>query len=187
MHAFTRPRTRLAIAAAAAAGTVLAGTAITLSAHAATAGCSVTYTVTSQWPGGFGANVSITNLGDPVNGWTLTWSYAAGQRVTQAWNATVTQNGGQVTARNMSYNADTRINTDPLADTGIAEAHADADAVHLTVRRWRRRLADVPPEQRPRRQRPGPRPAVHPVGGLDRRARRSGLRPAARRGRPDLR
>ncbi|GLX10924.1 cellulose binding domain-containing protein [Microbispora sp. NBRC 16548] len=30
--------------------------------------CRVTYTVTSQWPGGFGANVTIGNLGDPVNG-----------------------------------------------------------------------------------------------------------------------
>ncbi|GIH16866.1 cellulose binding domain-containing protein [Rugosimonospora africana] len=103
MHALPRPRTRLAIAAV--AGMVLAGTAIAISAHAATVGCSVTYTVTSQWPGGFGTNVSITNLGDPVNGWTLTWSYAAGQRVTQAWNATVSQSGAQVTARNMSYNA----------------------------------------------------------------------------------
>ncbi|GAA5186160.1 hypothetical protein GCM10023322_31800 [Rugosimonospora acidiphila] len=96
-------RTRLAIATVAA--TALAGTAITISAHAATVGCSVTYTVTSQWPGGFGTNVSITNLGDPINGWTLAWSYAAGQQVTQAWNTTVSQNGGQVTARNMSYNA----------------------------------------------------------------------------------
>lgn len=103
MGAFTRPRIRLAIAAV--AGTVLAGMAIAISAHAATTGCSVTYTVTSQWPGGFGTNVSITNLGDPVNGWTLTWSYSAGQRVTQAWNATVSQSGGQVTARNLSYNA----------------------------------------------------------------------------------
>lgn len=37
------------------------------SAYAAP-GCRVTYTVTSQWPGGFGANVTIGNLGDPVNG-----------------------------------------------------------------------------------------------------------------------
>ena len=54
--------------------------------------------MTNQWPGGFGANVDVTNLGDPVNGWTLTWTFTAGQTVTQAWNATVTQSGGQVTA-----------------------------------------------------------------------------------------
>jgi glucuronoarabinoxylan endo-1,4-beta-xylanase len=28
--------------------------------------------VSSQWQGGFGASVSISNLGDPVSGWTLT-------------------------------------------------------------------------------------------------------------------
>src|SRR3954453_14055616 len=72
--------------------------------HAAAAGCQVTYAVSSQWGGGFGANVTVTNLGDPINGWTLRWSYAAGQTVTQAWNATVSQSGAAVTATNVSYN-----------------------------------------------------------------------------------
>src|SRR5690349_8375566 len=76
--------------------------AVALPADAATAGCSVNYAVSSQWQGGFGANVSITNLGDPLTSWTLTWSYAAGQTVTQAWNATLTQSGSAVTAKNES-------------------------------------------------------------------------------------
>ena len=59
-------RTRLAVFAA--AGALVAAVGVTLAAHAATVGCSVAYSVTSQWPGGFGANVSVTNLGDPVNG-----------------------------------------------------------------------------------------------------------------------
>jgi endo-1,4-beta-xylanase len=67
-------------------------------------GCSVTYTVSSQWSGGFGANVNVTNLGDPVSSWTLTWSFGAGQQVTQAWNAAVTQSGSNVTAKSVSYN-----------------------------------------------------------------------------------
>src|SRR3954451_3839976 len=75
-----------------------------LPAGAATAGCSVNYAVSSQWQGGFGASVSITNLGDPVSGWTLTWSYPAGQTVTQAWNTTLTQSGTAVTAKNVGYN-----------------------------------------------------------------------------------
>ncbi|GAA4709494.1 cellulose-binding domain-containing protein [Phytohabitans rumicis] len=74
------------------------------SGYAAAAGCRVTYTVGSQWGGGFTANVGITNLGDPLTGWTLRWSFGAGQAVTQAWNATVTQSGAAVTAVNMSYN-----------------------------------------------------------------------------------
>ncbi|GGO14025.1 cellulose-binding domain-containing protein [Micromonospora parathelypteridis] len=82
------------------------GTAIAVSANAAAAaaGCGVLYTVGSQWQGGFTATVTVTNVGDPISSWTLTWSYAADQRVTQAWNATVSQNGAAVTARNASYN-----------------------------------------------------------------------------------
>jgi glucuronoarabinoxylan endo-1,4-beta-xylanase len=34
----------------------------------------------------------------------VTWSYIAGQTVTQAWNTTLTQSGAAVIARNVSYN-----------------------------------------------------------------------------------
>ncbi|MGA5304661.1 non-reducing end alpha-L-arabinofuranosidase family hydrolase [Nucisporomicrobium flavum] len=100
-------RSRLATVVLASAGAVVlaASAAIAVSpAGAAAAGCSVKYAVSSQWQGGFNADVSITNLGDPLSGWTLTWSYGAGQTVTQAWNATVTQSGSAVTAKNVSYN-----------------------------------------------------------------------------------
>ncbi|MEU7845849.1 non-reducing end alpha-L-arabinofuranosidase family hydrolase [Micromonospora parva] len=94
------------------AGLVVAGVGLLLSstvvaalpAGAAAEGCSVSYAVSSQWQGGFGANVAITNLGDPLTSWTLTWSYGAGQTVTQAWNTSLTQSGSAVTARNVSYN-----------------------------------------------------------------------------------
>ncbi|MGW3890265.1 non-reducing end alpha-L-arabinofuranosidase family hydrolase [Micromonospora chokoriensis] len=93
-------------------GLVSAGVALLLSssvvaalpAGAAAAGCSVNYAVASQWQGGFSANVSVTNLGDPLTSWTLTWSYGAGQTVTQAWSTSLTQSGSAVTARNVSYN-----------------------------------------------------------------------------------
>ncbi|WP_328849896.1 non-reducing end alpha-L-arabinofuranosidase family hydrolase [Micromonospora zamorensis] len=93
-------------------GLVSAGVALLVSstvvaalpAGAAAAGCSVTYAVSSQWQGGFGANVSVTNLGDPLTSWALTWSYSAGQTVTQAWNTSLTQSGSAVTAANVSYN-----------------------------------------------------------------------------------
>src|SRR3954451_7059551 len=88
---------------AAGLGTTLAAT--TMTAHAAAAGCQVSYTVSSQWQGGFGASVAVTNLGDPINGWTLRWSFGGGQTVAQAWNATLTQSGAAVTAVSMSYNA----------------------------------------------------------------------------------
>ena len=98
---------KLKVNALVSAGAVLlasAAVAVALPAGAAAAGCSVNYAVSSQWQGGFGANVTITNLGDPLTSWTLTWSYSAGQTVTQAWNTTLTQSGAAVTAKNVSYN-----------------------------------------------------------------------------------
>ncbi len=67
--------------------------------------CRVSY-VKNEWGGGFTANLTVTNTGtSAVNGWTLTWSFPGDQKVTNAWNATVTQSGSAVTATNMSYNA----------------------------------------------------------------------------------
>jgi glucuronoarabinoxylan endo-1,4-beta-xylanase len=96
---------RVTTAVLAAVGLTMASAAIATALPAsAAAGCLVAYTVSSQWTGGFGADVTITNLGDPLTGWTLTWSYGAGQTVTQAWNTTLTQSGAAVTANNVSYN-----------------------------------------------------------------------------------
>jgi hypothetical protein len=95
-----RPALLASTVAAVVGGTGL----VAVAADAAAAGCRVDYAVTNQWQGGFGASLTITNLGDPIDGWTLTWSYSAGQTVTQAWNATVTQSGGRVTAKNATHN-----------------------------------------------------------------------------------
>ncbi|MFE9202041.1 cellulose binding domain-containing protein [Micromonospora sp. NPDC007230] len=66
--------------------------------------CSVKYTP-NAWNNGFTADVQITNTGSgTVNGWTLTYNLPAGQQITSAWNATVTQSGSAVTARNLAYN-----------------------------------------------------------------------------------
>ncbi|RQX15699.1 cellulose-binding domain-containing protein, partial [Micromonospora arida] len=110
-------RHRLTLLAAMTAATVVAGTLGTVVASAAAVGCRVDYQITNQWQGGFGANVTVTNLGDPLNGWVVTWSYAAGQQVTQAWNAAVTQSGAQVTARNVDHN--TAIATNGSASFGF--------------------------------------------------------------------
>jgi arabinan endo-1,5-alpha-L-arabinosidase len=94
----------VAAALAATAVALGSGVAVAVTARAAAAGCAVSYSVSSQWPGGFTGNVSLTNLGDPLSGWALTWSFGTGQEVTQAWNATVTQSGAAVTAVNAGWN-----------------------------------------------------------------------------------
>jgi hypothetical protein len=67
--------------------------------------CQVSY-AKNEWGGGFTANLTVTNTGtSAVNGWTLTWSFPGDQKVTNAWNAVVSQSGSAVSATNMSYNA----------------------------------------------------------------------------------
>ncbi|MEJ3748245.1 cellulase family glycosylhydrolase [Actinomycetes bacterium KLBMP 9797] len=66
--------------------------------------CTATYTIANQWQGGFQGEVRVTAGSAAITGWTVTWTFASGQSVTQAWNATVTSSGSSVTARNMSYN-----------------------------------------------------------------------------------
>ncbi|WP_326559966.1 CotH kinase family protein [Micromonospora sp. NBC_01796] len=68
------------------------------------AGCAATYTVVSQWSGGFQGEVRVTAGTSAIRGWTVTWTFAGGQTITQAWNATVTSQGSAVTARNVDYN-----------------------------------------------------------------------------------
>ena len=72
-----------------------AAAVVTLPASAAAAGCAVTYQNTSAWQssptsGGFNTTLAITNLGDPVSHWTLTFTLPAGQTRTGGWNATFT-------------------------------------------------------------------------------------------------
>jgi len=96
-----RPRTGIALAAVLSLAT---GMAVVAAAQASAAtGCRVGYT-TNQWPGGFSANVAITNLGDSLSSWRLEWSFANGQTVTQGWNGVFSQSGARVTVSNTGYN-----------------------------------------------------------------------------------
>ncbi|RKE17256.1 glycoside hydrolase family 9 protein [Streptomyces sp. TLI_171] len=69
------------------------------------ASCAVTYKVDSAWGNGFTATVTVKNTGaSTVAGWTLGWSFAGDQRVSNGWNATVSQSGTAVTARDAGWN-----------------------------------------------------------------------------------
>lgn len=100
-----RPFRRQLAVAGAVGALAMGATAVLPAADAmAATGCAVTYT-TSSWTGGFTAAITIRNLGDPVSGWTLGFSFPdAGQRVDQGWSATYSQSGTAVTARNESWN-----------------------------------------------------------------------------------
>jgi len=67
--------------------------------------CAVTYKITSQWSGGFQADVRLANTGSTAwNGWSLSWTFPDGQTVSQMWNAEHGQSGGTVTAKNVGWN-----------------------------------------------------------------------------------
>ncbi|MBX7268230.1 cellulase family glycosylhydrolase [Micromonospora sp. Llam7] len=68
------------------------------------AGCTATYSIANQWQGGFQGEVRVTAGASAITGWTVRWTFANGQSVTQSWNVTVTSSGSAVTARNVDYN-----------------------------------------------------------------------------------
>ncbi|MFE6974122.1 glycoside hydrolase family 9 protein [Streptomyces sp. NPDC057682] len=67
--------------------------------------CAVTYRVSQAWGSGFTADVSVRNTGtDPLDGWELGFDFGGGEKVANAWNATVSQTGTRVTAKNAGHN-----------------------------------------------------------------------------------
>ncbi|MEU8797620.1 glycoside hydrolase family 44 protein [Spirillospora sp. NPDC048819] len=71
----------------------------------AASACKVDYSVQSEWGTGFTAQVTVTNTGtSPLSGWALEFAFPAGQRVAHGWNASWTQDGENVTARNLDWN-----------------------------------------------------------------------------------
>ncbi|MCX5393215.1 glycoside hydrolase family 18 chitinase [Streptomyces sp. NBC_00094] len=73
-------------------------------AEAATS-ATATYTKTSDWGTGFGANWTVKNTGTTtISSWTVEWDYPAGTAVTSAWDATVTSSGTHWTAKNVGWN-----------------------------------------------------------------------------------
>jgi endo-1,4-beta-xylanase len=68
-------------------------------------GCHVSYVV-NQWPGGFTANLTITNTSSAaINGWSLVFTFPGNQQVTQGWSGVFSQSGSQVTITNASWNS----------------------------------------------------------------------------------
>jgi cellulase/cellobiase CelA1 len=64
-----------------------------------------TYKIAGQWQGGFQGEVTVKNTGSSMlRGWTVTWTFANGQKITQLWNGTYTQSGAVVTVKNLSWN-----------------------------------------------------------------------------------
>jgi hypothetical protein len=69
------------------------------------------YRTVNTWPGGFQAEVTVTAGSASINGWTVRWTLAGGQTISQVWNGTLSTSGSAVTVRNTSYNGSLAANT----------------------------------------------------------------------------
>jgi len=105
-HATLRLRRTIAAIAAASLAALGLGLASAASpAVAATSSCSAAYSVQTDWGSGFTASLTVTNNGTAaITGWTVTYSYAGNQTLSNGWNGNWTQSGANVTVTNESYN-----------------------------------------------------------------------------------
>lgn len=84
--------------------------AVTAAPAQAAVACDVTYAA-NQWTsgqnqGGFTANITLKNTGDPITSWSLAFDFpTTGQRYTPTgWGANWSQSGTRVTGTNMPWN-----------------------------------------------------------------------------------
>nr|B4XVN1.1 RecName: Full=Endo-1,4-beta-xylanase A; Short=Xylanase A; Flags: Precursor [Streptomyces sp.]ABX71815.1 xylanase [Streptomyces sp. S9] len=91
--------------------------------------CTATYRVTSQWQGGFTAEITVGNDHTaPITGWTVTWTLSSGQSISHMWNGNLTVNGQDVTVRDVGYNGTLGGNgstTFGFQGEGVADTPAD--------------------------------------------------------------
>ena len=90
--------------------------------------CQVSYAVTQGWGNGFVANISITNTGpDPIDGWTLAFSFpASSESVSSDWNGTWSENGQAVTVTNLSWDGTLAADGGNTVDIGFVGANDGA-------------------------------------------------------------
>ncbi len=95
-------------------------------AQAAALQCSVDYK-TNDWGSGFTADLTLTNRGtDAIDGWTLTYSYAGNQKLSNGWNGTWSQSGQSVTVKDAGHNK--RIAAGAAVSTGAQFTYSGTNA-----------------------------------------------------------
>lgn len=71
----------------------------------APSGCTATYQVVGQWQDGFQAEVAVTNTGSAtIAGWSVHFTFADGQQVSQLWGGELAQTGTEVWVDNEAWN-----------------------------------------------------------------------------------
>jgi endoglucanase len=129
LRRYTASVAALVLGAAGLGAAALAGAA---PASAAT-GCSVSYSVSSQWGTGFTAAITITNLGTPLTSWNLGYAYAGNQQLTQGWSGTWSQSGPNVTVANASWNGSLATNGSTQIGANFSYSGTNANPAAFTL------------------------------------------------------
>jgi chitin-binding protein len=67
--------------------------------------CAASYSIVSSWPGGFQAQVTVSNPSTAaMYGWTVGWVLPDGETINSAWNGVLSQAGSLATVNNASWN-----------------------------------------------------------------------------------
>jgi hypothetical protein len=98
-----RPRRTALVAVGA---LLVAGLAVNASPAQAAVACQVSYVKAWDNGSGFGANLTLQNLGDPWTSWRLTFTFPGNQQIPpgQGWSGNWSQTGQNVTVTNMDWN-----------------------------------------------------------------------------------
>jgi cellulose 1,4-beta-cellobiosidase len=101
-------------------------------APAGTGACSAAYSVTGSWPGGFQGQVVVKNTGPAtLNGWQLGWTFPGRQAISNLWNGSYAESGGQVTVTNASY--DGTLAPGASATVGFTATYAGSNTAPSSV------------------------------------------------------
>jgi hypothetical protein len=126
------PRARI-LALACAAGLAAGLLAVPADIAYAAPACKVTYTKTWDNGSGFGANLTIENLGDPLTGWALTYAWPGSQRLGSGWSAVWSQEGANVTARNAAWNGNLATNASVVIGFNGAYTGTNIDPISFAL------------------------------------------------------
>jgi endoglucanase len=95
--------------------------------------CKVDYSA-NDWGAGFGATVTIGNVGtSAVNGWSLTYSYTGDQTLQQGWNGVWSQSGKRITVTNTSWNGAIPANGSVSAGANFSYSGSNAKPTDFAV------------------------------------------------------
>lgn len=67
-------------------------------------GCVARYHITTIWPGGYRAEITVANNAVAITGWTVRWTLPTGHTITNLWDGRLARRGSAITVTNLDYN-----------------------------------------------------------------------------------